>query len=120
MDGDCLPDIVLICKTTIQIWINKKEKGFEKQREYSLPDNAGPLSFADFNADGTTDLIYGVCTGFFLNLRCDLNVVYNIQKPFCLGLDGECNDADALCIADDKFELDFTNVNHSIFINYTR
>jgi len=116
MNGDCLPDIVFSCESSIQIWINKKEKGFIMEREYTMPAGYGPLSFSDINADGTTDLVYGRCDrGLFGSGSCFIDVVYNKQRPFCLGQGGDCISTENLCVADDNFAADFQGVK--LFFN---
>lgn len=55
IDGDCLPDLVLHCSKSksagqsIQIWINKGDKGYQLAQTYDLPKGAGPLTFADMS-----------------------------------------------------------------------
>lgn len=53
LDGDCLSDIFLMCKSkysndrSFQIWKNREQAGFVFAGEWALPSGAGAISFAD-------------------------------------------------------------------------
>lgn len=97
LDGDCLADLFLICADThrgrqkFQIWTASKSSveaasgaqpvsgAFVFSRSGYLPAGAGPLSFADMNRDGTTDVVFASCEG----KECFINVVYNQQVGLC-------------------------------------
>lgn len=148
IDGDCLADLFLVCapsskgsRQRYQIWIavkptDKAEGGFSFSRSGQLPLGAGPLSFADMNRDGTTDVVFASCD----SKDCYVNVVYNRQMALCdkkvtaAGgaafdktqgwadwLTGghydnavnsrRCRRTEALCVADDEFSFDFDGQN---------
>ncbi|KAJ1956682.1 hypothetical protein EC988_001221, partial [Linderina pennispora] len=58
LDGDCLADLFIVCdgNEEYQIWTNSAA-GFVYSQTGKLPTNAGPVSFADINADGSLDLV---------------------------------------------------------------
>ncbi|ORY34008.1 hypothetical protein BCR39DRAFT_518106 [Naematelia encephala] len=129
MDGDCRPDLVLDCETPhttqrfIQIWLNRGSGGYELTRTYDLPRGSGALSFADMNRDGTIDIVFPTCSRRSatsgIGQECELNIAYNKQVPICSGEQAVFTGGDAesgtlkcrgwsdLCIADDRFELEF-------------
>lgn len=72
IDGDCKADLVLVVESlktpglsVLEIWINDVVNGkakYRKQNPMPLPANPGQLAFADFNADGTVDIVIPSCT----------------------------------------------------------
>lgn len=154
IDGDCLADLFLVCAATsegrskYQIWTAMKfhkgsgkdggarSGGFVFSRSGYLPTRAGPLSFADMNRDGTTDVVFASCD----SKDCYVNVVYNQQVGLCdkhataagkstarnfrswwdWGFGGNvpkgsdkqdqtdrCRKTEELCVADDRYSFDF-------------
>ncbi|KAJ3332036.1 hypothetical protein HDU76_001494 [Blyttiomyces sp. JEL0837] len=111
LDGDCLADLFLTCRdkgsshTYYQIWLNKKGGNFKFKTSGVLPDGAGQISFADMDADGTTDLVFPACSG---KGKCALHVAYNTQVPLCTSsITSNCRSTSDLCVSDDSFVLNF-------------
>ncbi|KAI8911589.1 hypothetical protein EDD86DRAFT_189126 [Gorgonomyces haynaldii] len=99
LNGDCLPDLFLECDGLYQIWLNRKQDGFELYSEMKSQRQTGPISFADMDLDGTMDMVYYTCN----SATCYLHISYNHQ---------ECKDCESLCQADDAFILDFDTPQH--------
>ncbi|KAI8089476.1 uncharacterized protein BX664DRAFT_333099 [Halteromyces radiatus] len=122
LDGDCLADVVMVCDTngrqSMQIWSNQRENGFKLRQTLDLPSNIGPLAFADMDGDGSTDIVFTVCSD---NAHCAIHTVYNQQMGLCSKLDdpnsvGQCRSPRQLCVADPDFQFDITTPNSE---NYT-
>ncbi|KAI8072567.1 hypothetical protein BC940DRAFT_292890 [Gongronella butleri] len=113
LDGDCLADLVFVCsgdygRNSVQIWTNKREKGFELAQTLTLPTNAGPLAFADMDGSGSVDMIFTTCDGH----RCAVHTVYNQQMGLCAKLDTDqsnCRRSQQLCVADPNFRFDLSH-----------
>jgi integrin alpha FG-GAP repeat containing protein 1 len=96
LDGDCIPgkllfsqmlhqkkmliacvDLIFTCpakeRPFIEIWTYEPPNGYKKSFRLDLPTNAGPLSFADIDTDGSTDLLFTSCQ----NDGCYLHVLFN-------------------------------------------
>ncbi|WFD01001.1 hypothetical protein MYAM1_003761 [Malassezia yamatoensis] len=134
LDGDCLADLFLVCANadsslyTYQIWLASKNESvpYQFHQSGSLPQNVGPISFADMNRDGTIDLVFSTCE----RDRCKLHIAYNRQIPLCesnpslkpiswpwssnktsasdRGKVEACRDPQDLCVADNQFHLNLT------------
>jgi len=113
LDGDCLSDLFVTCENgTYEIWKNTVDKGFVFSRSGKLPDNTGPVSFADMDGDGTIDMIFynWIKTGSAWSKKKEwkLHIVYNRQKPLCSKtVVTDCRSVHDLCSADDKYDFDF-------------
>jgi len=113
LDGDCLSDLFVTCENgTYEIWKNTVDKGFVFSRSGKLPDNTGPISFADMDGDGTIDMIFynWIKTGSAWSKKKEwkLHIVYNRQKPLCSKtVVTDCRSVHDLCSADDKYDFDF-------------
>jgi integrin alpha FG-GAP repeat containing protein 1 len=128
--------------SSYQIWINKKDNGFELARTGSLPKGTGQITFADIgellkdrgiqiirsyhiplDRDGTIDMLFPRCEGE--GSSCELNIVYNQQIPLCSSkkkkLGDKCRLAEELCTSDAnfKFEFDKDGVRQQICISFT-
>ncbi|KAL7335883.1 hypothetical protein PS15p_201296 [Mucor circinelloides] len=120
LDGDCLADLVFVCSKSsgsksIQIWSNRRDKGFALSHEADLPSGAGPLSFADIDGDGSIDIVFPVCQ----NKVCSIHVVYNQQMGLCSKsqeASTTCRSAQYLCVADPNFTFDFTKPNTQHYV----
>lgn len=118
VNGDCLPDLIFQCATSIQIFINKGVNGFILKTTYDMPTGSGQITAKDMNADGSVDLAFGRCEGIFTT-NCYLAIVYNSQVPYCVRGNLGCRTLDNLCVGDDGFEFDFKNVTENTDINLT-
>jgi len=113
LDGDCLSDLFVTCDNgTFEIWKNTVDKGFVFSRSAQLPENSGPISFADMDGDGTIDMVFynWVKTGSRWSQKKDwnLHIVYNKQKPLCSKtVVNDCRSVHDLCSADDNYNFDF-------------
>ncbi|RKP03536.1 hypothetical protein CXG81DRAFT_23797 [Caulochytrium protostelioides] len=122
LNGDCLPDLFLTCRTAAgeiegQVWLNRKDAGFELARRVALtlPErrHMGQLRFADMDADGTLDIVVPLCASLKdgVGRDCVFRILYNTQKPICdtslasLVSTTPCRPVDRLCEADDAFML---------------
>ncbi|KAI9301293.1 hypothetical protein BJ944DRAFT_257589 [Cunninghamella echinulata] len=76
LDGDCLADVVFVCEN---------KEGFKLSQSFKLPTGAGPLTFADMDGDGTTDILFTTCDG----RKCMVHILYNQQIGLCSKTDGE-------------------------------
>lgn len=57
--------------------------------------------------DGTIDMVLTTCSS---DGKCNLSIAYNSQMPLCTPHGPSlCRDAEALCVADDKFTFDFSS-----------
>jgi integrin alpha FG-GAP repeat containing protein 1 len=136
IDGDCLADVFLHCKpsspdapSTYQIWINNKDSGFTLARTGELPPNAGQITFADMDRDGSLDMVFPTCFSISkasgLGIDCSINIVYNQQKPLCpdsvsvLATEG-CRPLDALCTTDKDFKFEYDTRNKKVILNLFR
>ncbi|PIA17154.1 hypothetical protein COEREDRAFT_41520 [Coemansia reversa NRRL 1564] len=81
LNGDCLADLFIVCdgNEEYQIWTNS-ELGFVYSQTGKLPSGAGPVSFADMNADGSMDLVIPILA------KSQIYVLYNQQRPLCVGM----------------------------------
>lgn len=111
--------MVFVCskngEQSLQIWINKRDQGFELAQTADLPAGAGPISFADIDGDGAIDIIFPVCA----KNVCSIHVVYNQQMGLCHKSNDNsatCRNPQNLCVADPNFKFDFTKPNTQ---NYT-
>jgi len=112
LDGDCLSDLFVTCEDgTYEIWKNSVDKGFVFSRSGKLPNNVGPISFADMDGDGTIDMVFyeHVVTGSWTKKKeFNLHIVYNKQIPLCSKtVETNCRSVHDLCSADDKYEFNF-------------
>ncbi|KAI7834432.1 hypothetical protein BX661DRAFT_139245 [Kickxella alabastrina] len=102
LNGDCLPDLFLVChgNEEYQIWTNSKT-GFEYSQTGKLPSNAGPVSFADMNSDGSMDMVIPIVG------KSQIYIVYNEQRPLCVGSRKQegCRKFSRICEADDAFSF---------------
>ncbi|KAJ1662166.1 hypothetical protein IW140_006035 [Coemansia sp. RSA 1813] len=101
LDGDCLADLFIVCEggEEYQIWRNSGT-GFEYSQNGKLPSNAGPVSFADVNADGSLDMVIPILG------QSQIYIVYNEQRPLCVGTrknNSNCRDYKRICEADPNF-----------------
>jgi len=113
LDGDCLSDLFVTCEDgTFEIWKNTIDKGFVFSKSGNLPENTGPISFADMDGDGTIDMIFyewkktrGVWSK---KKEWNLHIVYNKQIPLCSKtVETKCRSVHDLCTADNNYNLDF-------------
>jgi len=113
LDGDCLSDLFVTCEDgTYEIWKNTVDKGFVFSKSGKLPDNTGPISFADMDGDGTIDMVFyeWVTTGSAWSKKkvWNLHIVYNKQIPLCSKtVVKNCRSVHDLCSADNKYDFDF-------------
>ena len=116
MDGDCRPDIVLHCDKLVQIWQNTRE-GFKLRQSITLPAGSGSLTFADMNGDGTTDIIFPICSSSLPSSWCHISILYNIQDPLCLSNpEVSCRNTKSLCEGDDGFRFNLEDT-HTIMLD---
>lgn len=132
LNGDCLADVFLLCSdsssghsppTSFQIWLNNASTNtFTLHSQTSLPPNSGLVTFADFNRDGTIDMVFPSCgrvDASGVGHDCHINVWFNTQIPLCVdrrSVDAllhpsllnsdHCRNPADLCVADDTFVLD--------------
>ncbi|BGP45902.1 hypothetical protein JCM10450v2_001737 [Rhodotorula kratochvilovae] len=116
LDGDCLADLFFTCQNgddaedlSYQIWVNKKDRGFEYAREGKLPKGIKSVGFADMDRDGTIDMVITSCTS---SHTCALSIAYNAQIPLCdssVPDSQACRDPEALCVADPSFAFDLSS-----------
>ncbi|RKP21923.1 hypothetical protein ROZALSC1DRAFT_26682 [Rozella allomycis CSF55] len=98
-NGDCLSDLFLICKdNSYQIW-TYEQGSFAKHSEGQLPEGSGPVSFLDFDGNGSIDMIYPVCQGDFCSKANEIRILRSQIK-----LNGLCNKVDGKIFSDDLFE----------------
>jgi len=112
LDGDCLSDLFVTCEGgTYEIWKNTVDKGFVFSKSGKLPDNVGPISFADMDGDGTIDMVFyeHIVTGSWTKKKeYNLHIVYNKQIPLCSKtVETNCRSVHDLCSADDKYDFNF-------------
>ncbi|KAJ3209682.1 hypothetical protein HDU82_000312 [Entophlyctis luteolus] len=118
LNGDCLADIFVTChdkkmkRDYFQVWTNSRDDGFALAFEQILDESSrGPITFADVDADGAVDIVFGSCD----SSSCRINVFYNSQIPLCtssISKTTPCRSADELCSADPLFN--FKNTNSAI------
>lgn len=88
-NGDGLADLLLICSgkegNYLKLLISDaKDSSFTNPMKIDLPPGHGPISLGDFNADGSMDIIYGVCyPPGTCSKENSIHVLSNSQRPFC-------------------------------------
>jgi len=111
LDGDCLSDLFVTCENgTFEIWKNTVDKGFVFSRSGKLPENTGPISFADMDGDGTIDMVFyeWTRTAWLKKKVWNLHVIYNKQIPLCSKtILNNCRSVHDLCSADNNYNFDF-------------
>lgn len=78
---------------------------YEVAQEIRLPPGHGPISVADFNADGALDIAFAVCDPpADCSRRNEIHVLFNQQRPFC-SRSGEqnCKKLGQMMEADESF-----------------
>ncbi|KAJ2711864.1 hypothetical protein H4R19_003045 [Coemansia spiralis] len=102
LDGDCLADLFIVCagNEEYQIWTNGPS-GFTYSQTGKLPSGAGPVSFADMNADGSMDMVIPIPG------KSQIYVVYNQQRPLCVGARKQpgCRKYSRICEGDPEFRF---------------
>ncbi|KAI8324388.1 hypothetical protein GQ54DRAFT_238898, partial [Martensiomyces pterosporus] len=115
LDGDCLADLFIVCEGSeeYQIWTNSPA-GFVYSQTGKLPSNAGPVSFADINADGSLDMVIPILG------KPQIYVMYNKQRPLCVGVrkQGSCRKFDRICEADPAFSFSLADAQILDISNY--
>jgi len=106
LNGDCLSDLYLTSlspngETIVEIWLHQKAS-LQFDKTFVLPFGAGQPTFADFDADGTIDLLLPICNP---EPSCSeenaIYVIFNHQKHLCKGLwDDNCRHSSELCTPD--------------------
>lgn len=120
LNGDCLPDLFLDAvdssgQRRFEVWINKKTNQtagnfqLSVDNTFIIPNGTGLPTFADFDGDGSVDVIFPIC-----NLTdCQnpsLHVLFNLQAPLCTsGNEGYCRPRSHLCLGDSDFKFDITS-----------
>ncbi|KAJ2805135.1 hypothetical protein H4R20_002213 [Coemansia guatemalensis] len=108
LDGDCLADLFIVCdgNEEYQIWTNS-EAGFVYSQTGKLPSDAGPVSFADMNADGSMDLVIPILG------KSQIYVIYNQQRPLCVGLrkHENCRKFKRICEGDPEFSFSLADAH---------
>ncbi|KAJ2786057.1 hypothetical protein GGI15_001724 [Coemansia interrupta] len=92
LNGDCLADLFVVCdgNEEYQIWTNS-DSGFVFAQSGKLPSNAGPVSFADMNSDGSIDMVIPIVGA------TQIYIVYNEQLPLCVGAAKKGGGEDVSC-----------------------
>ncbi|ORY47385.1 hypothetical protein BCR33DRAFT_715110 [Rhizoclosmatium globosum] len=108
LNGDCLADMFVTCsqgkRSFFQVWTNSRDAGFSLALEKDLPNDVhGPITFADMDADGTMDLVFGSCDA---RGACSVNIWYNSQIPLSF--------RQHLCTADNTFNFNLYNDQWSL------
>lgn len=88
-----------------EIWLNRKEKGFEYGQAIEGYYRSGAVSFQDMDSDGTIDLVIPACPE--KTDPCNVYIIYNKQMGLCDGKNKLCREKTNLCVADPNFKLDF-------------
>ncbi|CXI83938.1 conserved Plasmodium protein, unknown function [Plasmodium berghei] len=122
LNGDCKADLVFTVinkKNTkrifLEIWINKivngKSRYVKADEDYMLPANSMQIIFADFNADGSIDMVVPTCVkSSSCNYCCTrgdkIYFIPNIQTKICENSwtkneDNKCRLASNLCSESD-------------------
>lgn len=128
LNGDCISDLVVTSiknnVSQFEFWINQ-DGGFKLDKVFKASVGAGQVTFADFNGDGTMDLLYPQC---WPRENCTeantIRVVFNMQIPVCKHLwtdSSTCRDSTALCKVDNNYNFDsmtsLTSTGGSIVIS---
>ncbi|GBE60616.1 T-cell immunomodulatory protein [Babesia ovata] len=126
IDGDCRADLILLVqhenKRYLQIWQAEADNNRMKyvrnpKKDILLPINHGQVSFADFNGDGTIDVVVPYCNQMNAERSCirgsRIFIAFNHQKPFCSYIwnnpnSDMCRKATELCT---KSDFEFNPVN---------
>ncbi|KAJ1852132.1 hypothetical protein GGH12_005725 [Coemansia sp. RSA 1822] len=108
LDGDCLADLFIVCQGNeeYQIWLNSGT-GFVYSQTGKLPSSAGPVSFADMNADGSLDMVIPILG------KPQIHIVYNQQRPLCVGARKQegCRKFKHICEGDSEFSFSVTDAH---------
>ncbi|KAJ2556153.1 hypothetical protein EV175_002108 [Coemansia sp. RSA 1933] len=113
LDGDCLADLFIVCTggEEYQIWLNTGA-GFVYSQGGKLPSNAGPVSFADVNADGSLDMVIPILG------QSQIYIVYNEQQPLCVGSrKTNCRKYKRICEADPNYSF---VLNHAQIVDVSQ
>ena len=117
-NGDGWADLLLTCHGKsgdgrddfLQLLIASAEADnhgvtYAEIQEIALPPGHGPISVADFNADGSLDIAFAVCDPpVDCSRRNEIHLLFNQQRPFCSrpGQKG-CKTISQLMQADESF-----------------
>ncbi|KAJ2159152.1 hypothetical protein GGF46_003240 [Coemansia sp. RSA 552] len=107
LDGDCLADLFIVCQDNeeYQIWTNS-DQGFIYSQSGKLPPKAGPVSFADMNADGSMDMVIPILGS------TEIYIIYNQQRPLCVGArKHECRQFKHICEGDPGFSFSLADAH---------
>ncbi|KAJ2355382.1 hypothetical protein GGF43_002715, partial [Coemansia sp. RSA 2618] len=108
LDGDCLADLFIVCQGNeeYQIWTNSGG-GFVYSQTGKLPSGAGPVSFADMNADGSLDMVIPILG------EPKVYIVYNQQRPLCVGARKQegCRKFKHICEGDSEFDFSLSDAH---------
>jgi len=109
VDGDCHADLILTEKgqdsIMMSIWLYRNDT-YKKHASIALPQGVGQISFADFNRDGSIDMLFPVC---WPAADCSevnsIVLVNNVQLPLCGGVISSktCRSMTEMCVADEDF-----------------
>jgi hypothetical protein len=97
MNGDCKPDLVFLTDLGIEIWLAGDLGYNQLSKPMPLPYPASDLIFADFNGDGTIDVLT------WQSGSADVYLLLNSQSPLCSSAfsrsisAGTCRPDSALC-----------------------
>ena len=111
LDGDCHADLVLTeapaanGTARASLWLYRNGT-YVRHAALTLPPGAGQLAFADFNRDGSIDVVFPVCWPADDCSRTNALVfVDNVQLPLCGGVvaGSRCRRMTDMCVADPEF-----------------
>ena len=111
LDGDCHADLVLTeapgadGTSRASLWLYRNGT-YVRHTALTLPSGAGQLAFADFNRDGSVDVVFPVCWPADDCARVNALVfVDNVQMPLCGGVvaGSRCRRMTDMCTADPAF-----------------
>lgn len=108
-DGDCMPDFFVDRQdNTSEIWIvDGLKESWSLKYTFTAVPGRGQVTFADFDGDGSVDILFPVCypAGTCAEVN-ELRIYYNVQKPVCSGLFSKnCRTTSTLCSADSSFRF---------------
>jgi len=88
--------------------LRTKSLTFELDKVILLNKGTQQLTFADYNADGNIDILFGICEPYpYCTINSTIYIIFNQQIQFCSGLLGgkNCRPSSKICDGDPNYKF---------------